>query len=384
VRILHTSDWHLGRNFGQVSLAGDQAAFVEWLLDVVAQEGIELVVIAGDLYDRAFPPVEAVQLFRHALTTLAARGVRVVAIAGNHDSPERVAAADGLTDAAGIVIRGGYARAGHTVTFHADDGPLDVVLVPFLEPSMAPARAPVAGVDTPPSGRADHQSVITDALANGTSGAPRSIVVAHAFVTGGEPSDSERLLSVGSAGTVAASTFAGFSYVALGHLHRPQFVGHHTRRYSGSPLPYSFSEAHPKHVVVVDLDAGGVCRTNSLDIPVGRRVATITGPIDELLSDPRYVVHEPHFVRAVLTDPHHVLDAKARLLRRFGYVTEIVLSPSSDRPTAGQPPRLGPGLSPIDATRAFWRDVTNREATAAEVDALERVLTAAAAQEAAQ
>lgn len=400
MRFLHTSDWHLGRSFGQISLLDDQATFVEWLLDVVAQERIELVVIAGDLYDRAIPPIESVALFRHALATLVSRGVKVVAIAGNHDSPERVSSADGLTDAAGIVIRGGYARAGETVTLAGSDGPLDVVLVPFLEPSMAPpptlcpTRSPVASPAAFPAGahattmalRPDQQSVLTAALARRTVGAPRSVVVAHAFVTGGQPSDSERLLSVGGSGTVSANTFDGFSYVALGHLHRPQFVGHHTRRYSGSPLPYSFSEQHAKQVVVVDIDPTGTCRTNDIAIPTGRRVVTLTGSIDELLNDASHRPHEHHFVRAVLTDPDHVLDAKARLLRRFDHVTEIVLRPATSGALSDRsiPSPRRSGLTPLAATREFWRDVTGRDATVAEVDALEGMLAAASAKEAAR
>lgn len=402
MRILHTSDWHLGRSFGQVPLLDDQAAFVEWLLDVVAQERIELVVIAGDLYDRAIPPIESVALFRHALTTLVSRGIKVVAVAGNHDSPERVSSADGLTDAAGIVIRGGYARAGETITLAGSDGPLDVVLVPFLEPSMAPpptlppTAAPSIGPSIGPTARPwgattsaevqrpDQQSVLTAALARRTVGAPRSVVVAHAFVTGGQPSDSERMLSVGGSGTVSAGTFDGFSYVALGHLHRPQFVGHHTRRYSGSPLPYSFSEQHDKHVVVVDIDPLGTCRTNHVTVPVGRHVVTLTGSIDELLDDPRHAPNEHHFVRAVLTDADYVLDAKARLMRRFDHVTEIVLRPATPGAASAstEPAPQRSDLTPLAATHAFWRDVTNRNVTSAESGELERLLAAAAAHEA--
>jgi exonuclease SbcD len=352
--MLHTSDWHLGRNFGPVSLQADQEAFVEWLLDVVAAESVELVVIAGDLYDRAIPPVEAVSLLRHALTSLAARHVRVVAIAGNHDSAERVAAADGLTDAAGVIVRGGYGRAGESVTMDFGDGPLDLVAVPFLDPLLDPAYT------VGPNGeRPGHQSVLSAAFARYRRSAPRSIAVAHAFVAGGTGSDSERALTVGSSPRVATSTFDGFSYVALGHLHQPQVLGEPTRRYSGSPLPYSFSERHDKHVVVVDLDAAGVARTSEITVPVGRPVVTLTGDIDDLLVSPRHAAHEQHFVRAVLTDRVHVVDAKARLRRRFPFVTEIVLEPPAGPDAVPAPCAAGRGaLDPLAAACAFWTDVT--------------------------
>lgn len=390
--MLHTSDWHLGRSFGQVSLAADQAAFVDWLVDVVRQEAIDLVVVAGDLYDRAIPPTESVNLLRHALTGVVDAGAKVVAIAGNHDSPDRVAAADGLTDAAGVIIRGGFARAGETVTLDFADGPLDVVAVPYLDPLMAPhqpAVRPSTQTAEPaqlsfeldePRRRPTHQSVLKQALAARRAGAPRSVAVAHAFVAGGTESESERALAVGTSPRVATTTFDGFSYVALGHLHHPQLVGADpSRRYSGSPLPYSFSEQHAKHVVVVDVDPAGRCTTSELTVPVGRPVVTLTGPIDDLLMSPRHAAAEDRFVRAVLTDPSHVLDAKARLLHRFPFVTEIVLRPPQ---TDVDPPGAAPAasrarLSPLHAATAFWTDVTNRPPTGAERDLLDELLAAA-------
>lgn len=422
--MLHTSDWHLGRSFGQVSLAADQAAFVDWLVDVVRQEAIDLVVVAGDLYDRAIPPTESVNLLRHALTRVVDAGAKVVAIAGNHDSPDRVAAADGLTDAAGVIIRGGFARAGETVTLQFDDGPLDVVAVPYLDPLMAPdqparrRRAPEsppvpADHDTPAQlsfdlaatrrldaepARADevaeherprrptHQSVLNHAIGARQVGAARSVAVAHAFVAGAIESESERALSVGTSPRVATTTFDGFSYVALGHLHRPQLVGGDpTRRYCGSPLPYSFSEQHAKQVVVVDIGPAGRTTVTELAVPVGRPVATLTGPIDELLMSPRHAASEQHFVRAVLTDPSHVLDAKARLLHRFAYVTEIVLQPPAAAPDApARATAIGAGgrtrLTPLDAAAAFWSDVTNRDPSEVERQLLAEVLAAAHAE----
>ena len=138
MRILHTSDWHLGRSFGPVSLHADQAAFLDWLVEVVVAERVDLVVVAGDLYDRAIPPTESVALLRDTLDRLVAHRVRVVAIAGNHDGPERLAAYDGLTDLSGVLVRGGFGRAGAVTTLELADGPLDVVAVPYLDPVLTP------------------------------------------------------------------------------------------------------------------------------------------------------------------------------------------------------------------------------------------------------
>lgn len=392
MRLLHTSDWHLGRSFGGHALLAHQAELVDWLVDVVAAERVELVVVAGDIYDRAVPPADAVALFREALRRLRAAGARVVAVAGNHDGPERVAAYDGLTDLAGVHVRGGPARAGEVLHLEASDGPLDVVAVPFLDPVLTlPGDQPDAPSDhalgEPPEGaagsgsrpvRPTHESVLAAALARGRAGCRgvRSLAVAHAFVSGGEPSDSERLLTVGGSGQVAASIFDGFSYVALGHLHRPQAVGvQDTVRYSGSPLPYSFSEVHPKQVVLVDLPSSGPATVTELAVPVGRRVATITGTLEHLLTDPAHEACRDCFVRAVVTDPGYVVDAKVRLRERFPHVVEIELQPDRlERPDGGGGTDRGERRTPLETALAYWRDVVGDDASGEVHDLLSEAL----------
>jgi exonuclease SbcD len=417
MRILHTSDWHLGRSFGPVSLHADQEAFLGWLVGVVVAEEVDLVVVAGDLYDRAIPPTESVALLRDALDRLVGHRVRVVAIAGNHDGPERLAAYDGLTDSSGVIVRGGFGRAGAVTTLELDDGPLDVVAVPYLDPVLTPPAwadeappeatsdeppslfdllvdpAPLAGevvgeaaVDAPaaaaPSVRRTHHGVLAQALqrARVARRAPRSLVVAHVFVSGAEPSESERLLTVGGTAEVGVELFEGFDYVALGHLHRPQRVraGLDTVRYSGTPLPYSFSETHPKQVVVVDMAPDGACEVRTIEVPLGRRVATVTGPIADLLADPALRAAEPCFVRAVLTDGGYVVDAKSRLQARFPHVVEVVPRPAA---VAGAGPRCRRRgrrwrrLDPLDAALGFWLDVTGEQPADVERSLLESVLS---------
>lgn len=368
MRLLHTSDWHLGRNFGPFALLDDQARFCDWFVELAVAEGVDLVVIAGDLYDRAIPPTEAVALLRTTLGRLAAAGIRVVAIAGNHDSAERVSAADGLTDAAGVIVRGGYARASDTITFDFDDGPLDVVAVPYLDPVLHPDP-----------GAHTHQSVLDAALAAAVRRSPRSVAAVHGFVAGGLEADSERVLSVGGADRIGVGTFHGFSYAALGHLHNPQLLNRDTRRYSGSPLAYSFSETRQKEVVLVELDAAGAARVEPVPITLGRPVATIRGSLDDLLGAVEHDAVAAHFVRAVLTDPGHVLDAKLRLQRRFDFVTEIVLEPAVDA-AARAPQRERLRMTPLAAADGFWSAVTSRRPDDAERSEIEQVLAAAAAE----
>jgi len=323
MRILHTSDWHLGRSFGDHKLLDQQALFIDWLVDVVRQEDIDLVAIAGDLFDRSVPPADAVELFHSALSRLLAAGAEVAAITGNHDSAERLGSIDGLL-ASGLLLRGGYKRAAEVDVRSYGDGPLAIVAVPYLDPVFAPidtSDRAVAGVGTRPS----HETVLRRTLQTARGGiAPgvRSLAIAHAFVTGAEPSESERTLAVGDAGMVSSAVFQGFSYAALGHLHRAQIVGGDERvRYSGAPLSYSFGEKSQKEVVLIELDADGDARSKPIPVTVGRSVATVRGTLDELLGA---TGNDTDWVRVELTNTHPVADAHRRLRDNFPHLVEIV------------------------------------------------------------
>lgn len=352
MRILHTSDWHLGRTFGPVSLEADQQAFVGWLLDEVVRQRVDLVVIAGDIYDRAVAPTDAVVLFRHALKSLQERGVRVAVITGNHDGADRVAAYHDLLDGSGVYLRGGYSQIGEVIALEFADGPLDLVLLPFLDPQAAPTELAEVGaiasaadaVDDAADDAADdvdaafekllrrtHESVLRAAIeAAGAHLVPgrRSLAVSHAYVAGASTSDSERKLTIGGTGTVDAALFAPFSYTALGHLHRPQRVaGSDTIRYSGTPLAYSFSEDHPKSITVVEMAPDGSCTVEEVRVTVGRAVSTIAGKIDELLSRQPTSRERDALIRVILTDRGVVLDAKQRLSTVYPNIVEIIPQP---------------------------------------------------------
>jgi len=360
MKILHTSDWHLGRSFGSVSLHDVQTAFCEWLLEVAVSEKVELLVVAGDLYDRSIPPQESVVLWRETLTAFHQAGITVVAIAGNHDGPDRVAAFDGLTDGARIFVRGGYGRAGEVLTLQFSDGPLDIALVPFLDPQLAsPAwKAEMAEAQVRPT----HESVLQKAMDQARAGStsPRSLAVVHAFVGGSTTAESERQLTVGGTDQVAATALEGFSYVALGHLHTPQVIGgaEHVR-YSGTPIAYSFSETAPKSVVLIDMAADGACSIAAVPVPVGRGVITLTGPIDQLLSPSAHPEAAEKYVKAVLTDNAYVVDAKSRLLEVYPYCTDVVMKMAGTSTAIGPNDEIRSALAPRDAAEKFWEDIVN-------------------------
>lgn len=378
MKILHTSDLHLGRSLGPVSLHDAQVAFVDWLLHIIESNAIELLVVAGDLFDRSIAPTESITLWRRVLQEAASMGVRVVAIAGNHDGADRVAAHDGLTDAVGIHVRGGYERAGEVLRLEFSDGPLDLVAVPFLEPNAAPpeVKAAFAARDE----LRTHESVLREALdrARGVlteTHSARSLAIAHAFVAGSSVSDSERQLSVGGTDRVSAEVFDGFSYVALGHLHTPQVVaGSDTIRYSGTPLPYSFSEIAPKSVVIIDMAPNGTCSVTTEPVPVGRPVASISGTIDELLAPDAHPEVVDHYVRATLTDATYVTDAKVRLATRYPHIIDVVMALSGSTVELVDGAAIAAQRSPLESAGGFWSQIVGNELSPLQLEALTEVL----------
>jgi exonuclease SbcD len=332
VLLLHTSDWHLGRSLHRVDLRDAQAAFLDHLVDVVAAEKVDAVLVAGDVYDRAIPPLEAVALFEDALQRLRAAGARVIVTSGNHDSAQRLGFGSRLVDAAGVHLRTAVGGVADPVLLDDAHGTVGVYALPYLEPEAARHELPAAPDGSPGVPGRDHPAVLGRAMDcvhadRRRRGVSRAVVLAHAWVTGGALSDSERDIAVGGVGAVPAHLFEGVDYAALGHLHGPQRLAEGIR-YSGSPLPYSFSEAsHSKGSWLVELDAKGLRRVEKVDAPVHRRLAAVRGTLDDLLVAPAFEVHEDHFLSVVLTDPARPEDAMARLRRRFPHVLVLDWQP---------------------------------------------------------
>ncbi|MGW3245864.1 exonuclease SbcCD subunit D [Streptomyces sp. NPDC001070] len=386
MRLLHTSDWHLGRSFHRVGLLDAQAAFIDHLVATVAEERVDAVLVAGDVYDRALPSLPAVELFDDALHRLAALGVPTVMISGNHDSARRLGVAAGLIERAGIHLRTDPAGCATPVVLADEHGPVALYGLPYLEPALVREQFTLD--------RAGHTEVLGAAmdrvradLAARPAGT-RSVVLAHAFVAGGAPSDSERDITVGGVAAVPAGVFDGVDYVALGHLHGCQTITDRVR-YSGSPLAYSFSEAdHRKSMWLVDLGADGSVAAERVDCPVPRPLARIRGRLEELLADPAHERHEDSWVEATLTDPHRPHEPMARLRKRFPYALALAFEPErvDDDPFASYAQRLRGrsdrqiaedfvahvcGTGPDTAERAVLRDAfdaVRSDAARAETD----------------
>ena len=367
MRILHTSDWHLGRSFHREGMLGHQAAYVDHLLEVIEQEWVDLVVVAGDVYDRALPPVDAVRLADETFARLAASRAKVVVTSGNHDSAHRLGFGSRLIDAAGVFIRTDAATAGVPVLLEDEHGPVAVYGLPYLDPDTL--REPWS------LSHRSHEAALGEAMRrvrsdlSGRSGA-RSVVLAHAFVAGGEPSESERDISVGGVSMVPTSLFEGIDYTALGHLH-----GRHTltdsTRYSGSPLAYSFSEAaHRKGSWLVELGPAGLTAAEFVDAPVPRRLARIRGDLHSLLTDPHLVGHESAWVQATLTDDSRPLQAMEQLRRRFPHTLVLAFEPAHPRDSSAAPAAPPQGRTDHEIALDFVAELRGTPATGAEAAVL--------------
>ncbi len=329
MRLIHTSDWHLGRTFHRVGMLDAQARFLDHLVEVVAAEKVDVVLVAGDVYDRALPSVDTVAMLDDALVRLREAGAQVVLSSGNHDSAQRLGFGSRVMAFGGVHVRTDPRQVGRPVLLEDDHGPVAIYPIPYLEPSLVGSA-----LGLPPDAVLSHQSVLSRAMdavradLAGRSPGPRSVVAAHAFVIGGVPSDSERDISVGGVAAVPTGVFDGVDYVALGHLHGRTSLAE-TVRYSGSPVAYSFSEVDQrKGSWLVELDAGGVRGVDFVAAPVTRPLAVLRGELEQLLDDPTLTAAESAYCQVTLTDAGRPRSAMDRLRARFPHTLVLTFEPA--------------------------------------------------------
>jgi exonuclease SbcD len=329
MRLIHTSDWHLGRTLHGESLLEHQGIFLRWLLDQAVTRQVDAVLVAGDVYDRAVPSTDSVRLLDETLVAFFHARIPVILTSGNHDSWVRLGFASRLSEDAGIHLRTWVEDIARPVILRDSHGEVGIYGIPYLLPDAVMAEL---------GAERSHASVLAaaceriraDAAARGLS---RTVVIAHALVTGGQTSDSERDIRVGGIGDAPAGALAGCSYLALGHLHGQQRVdtgGATTAGYSGSPLAFSFSERHHhKSVTLAEIAGDGTVATELVRTPVPRPLREVRGRLDDLLARAGTDLADlaGAWVKAVLTDQARPVAPMERLREKWQHTIALDFQP---------------------------------------------------------
>ena len=396
MRFLHTADWHLGRIFYGQYLTEDQAHVLEHqFFSILKDEKIDGILLAGDVFDRAVPPIEAIELWDSIITRLAIDyKVPLFVVSGNHDGAERLEVGRSMLSESGIHIWGSPHHALRPFEFESSDGKVAICPMPFSEPrrisdALGFSKNESKLVDTDMTEGSlftyvDTNELETDALdlhnydqmyqawsdylRNQVPKGMRSIAISHAFVMGGEVGGSERTLSVGGSEQVSPHVFKDFHYTALGHLHGPQRMGADYIRYSGSPLKYSFDEyMQKKSFTIIDMDTKGKVEISTIPVEVKRDVVILEGYFEDLLNNKELQAkHKDDYVQARLLDTMPIMDGMAKLRQVYRCCMTIDLVGRVAAPMADMGDVVFKGLNERELFNQFaetvWKNpLTERE-----------------------
>ncbi len=370
MKLLHLSDLHLGKRVGEVSLLEDQRDMLQKLLQVARAFQVDALLLAGDLYDKPIPPAQAVRLLDEFLTELSRLGIPVLAISGNHDSPERLDFATRLLDREGIHLAARYQGPRPPVRLEDEYGPVNFYLLPYLKPVLVRHQYPEEEFLT-------YAQAVAWALDQWqVDPAGRNVLLAHQFVTGGLTCESEEL-SVGGLDQIPGELFAPFDYVALGHLHGPQWVGRETVRYCGSPLKYSFSESRQeKSATLVTLGQKGDVMVDLISLTPLRDMREVRGSYEEVTARSFYQGGgQEDYLHVILTDEEEIPGAAGKL--RVIYPNLLKLSydnlrtQSTEEVTGALRPEE---RSPLDLFREFYQLQNNQPMGQAQEEFLKHLM----------
>ncbi len=319
MKLVHLSDLHLGKRIYEYSLQEDQRYILKCILKVIDEEKADGVIIAGDIYDKSAPSADAVSIFDEFLSDLARRGLKVFAISGNHDSPERIAYGGRIMESKGIYLSKVYSGNVEPVILNDDHGELYIYMLPFIKPVNVRTAFDDESIST-------YTEAVERAIKQmNVDSSKRNVLITHQFVTGASRSDSETV-SVGGSDNVDAGVFADFDYVALGHLHSPQNCSSPNIRYCGTPLKYSFSEANDKKsVTVVELLEKGDLSYKTVDLIPKHDMVQLKGKYEELTRRSYYenTTWQEDFVHITLTDEEDVPDAIGKLRAVYHRIVKL-------------------------------------------------------------
>lgn len=372
MKIFHTGDWHIGKIVNQVHMTEDQAYALDNLVELMAAEKPDVLIIAGDIYDRGVPPVEAVELLDNILSKILLElQIPVLIVSGNHDSPDRLGFGSNILRAKGLHIAGRFEAEIRRVTLEDEHGPVNFYLVPYAAPAVVKdilGREDISDHDTA-------LKAIVEVIKENWAPAERNILIYHGFVRGSselELSESEKplsLISLGGADYVNVAHFTDFAYTALGHLHGPQSAGQERVRYSGSLLKYSFSEtSQHKAFTIVKIGADGIVETEYRSLKTLRDMRKIKGQLQALLNPAVYRdTNVEDYLHVTLTDEGELLEPMAKLRQVYPNVLALEFA-AKERQAGEDKTSAGEGYkqkTKLELFRDFYCDITGREFTPA-------------------
>lgn len=372
MKFIHTSDWHIGRQFHNVSLLEDQRHVLNQLVEHIENEAVHALVIAGDIYDRSVPPAAAVELLDEVLNRICNElGVPVLLIPGNHDSAERLRFGARQLRQAGLHIIGELNQINEPIKIVGRSLEVHFYGIPYNDPETVRNQF---NVDV--STHDEAHRYLAELIITAKSADAPSILISHCFIDGWDESDSERPLSIGGADRISYEAFAGFDYVALGHLHGPQHKGEAHIRYSGSILKYSFSEQKQrKGVTLVEMAADGMKSASHLPLHPLRDMRILEGELNTLIEQAKTDPHNEDYLLVRLTDKHALLDPMGKLRQVYPNVLHIEkpgLLAMSDQPINRDKLKRGE----LDMFRDFFAQVQGEPMSAEQDQALQTVITA--------
>jgi len=384
MKILHTADWHLGKSLNQFPLLEDQAEALAQLVAVAAAEQPDVILLAGDIYDRAVPPAEAIALFNRTVSHLVLElKIPLLAIAGNHDNAERIHYGAQLFEKQGFHISGYFTFPMQPIVLPDQHGPVYFYLFPYTEPEMLRAALRGCLPEAEREAIKTHDDVLRWVVAHlraQRQPGDRIVLVAHAFVQGGTPSDSERKLLVGGAEFVGIDAFAGLSYTALGHLHQPQAFNAGSVSYAGSPFKYSISEAsHRKTFALVELDEHGLASTRQIPFVPKRDLWVVSGEIIEgnlRLSEGQAFAKPDDYLHVKLQNPEVQANAMALIQRSHPNAIGLEWANLADRGTArAMSAEKMRQMSEEELVAQFYEDLMGKALDPAKREIIHQIIT---------
>lgn len=371
MKIIHTSDWHLGISLHNASLAEEQRYFIDYLLNVVQEQKIDAVIIAGDVFDHSVSSAEAITLYNYAVTRLCNDiGIPVVIAAGNHDGAARLASCNELLKKAGLHIYGKLSNDIKAVEI----GNLSIYPLPYFNVDEVKALYPEEKI----SSYADAMEIVLKNIKQNFKPGSSNILMCHCFVSGSVLSESDRTALVGGSSVVPSEIFDGFDYVAMGHLHKAQDRGYNIR-YSGSPIKYSFSEArHSKTITLLDIEDG--IKYTELEIIPLRETRIIRGTFDEVLEFAKQDRKRDDYIKIEITDMYAGMEA-VELFRTY-YVNLLNITGKMNETEENQlTVEELYTLSPDDILEKFYKEVTGSDVTDEQMELFRKAMEALGSQE---